>query len=95
MLIGVLAVLVYAIDSKTWVAFFTTMSTGVVVAASAAMIGGLLGFLFGIPRALQQASVVVPDPTMPLIQPASASDAPNTNLEQISDWLTKILVGVG
>jgi hypothetical protein len=99
MLVGILAVLVYAIDSKSWVTFFTTMSTGVVVAASAAMIGGLLGFLFGIPRALQQASVAVPDPTMPLTQPAIANEradyAPNTNLEQISDWLTKILVGVG
>ena len=36
--------------------------------------GGVLGFLFGIPRTLQ--------------------NGVNTNLEQISDWLTKILVGV-
>jgi hypothetical protein len=57
----------------------------IIVASAAAAIGGLLGFLFGIPRTLQ-------------------SDAPsndgstrylgNTNLEQISDWLTKIIVGL-
>jgi hypothetical protein len=59
------------------------------VAAFAA--GGLLGFLFGIPRVLQTGTEPSDD----------ANSAPrlgyrvNTNLEQISDWLTKILVGVG
>ena len=55
------------------------------VAGGAFLAGGLLGFLFGIPRSLAGAR--------------DAADAgeysPNTNLEQISDWLTKILVGVG
>jgi hypothetical protein len=59
------------------------------IAAFAA--GGLLGFLFGIPRVLQTGT----EPS------GDAGSAPqlgyrvNTNLEQISDWLTKILVGVG
>jgi hypothetical protein len=52
-----------------------------VLCSSACMaLGWLTGFLFGVPR-------------------VGASDAAsadiNTNLEQISDWLTKILVGVG
>jgi hypothetical protein len=42
-------------------------------------LGWAVGFLFGVPRAGST--------------PASARI--NTNLEQISDWLTKILVGVG
>jgi tetratricopeptide (TPR) repeat protein len=52
--------------------------------------GFLLGFLFGIPRPVQQ---------VPAAGAASASELPrylsNTNLGQVSDWLTKILVGVG
>lgn len=62
-------------------------------------LGVLAGFLFGIPRVLQNRS-----PGSPL------SDRPagkvteidgryqiliNTNLDDISDWLTKIIVGVG
>jgi hypothetical protein len=48
--------------------------------------GGLIGILFGVPR-----SIITE-------QKADGSPAPsigaNTNLEQISDWLTKIIVGV-
>jgi hypothetical protein len=65
-------------------------------------IGFLLGFLFGIPKAVQRdagnAGVTKTAPGT-----SSASDGPtaaapyqlrvNTNLEEISDWLTKILVG--
>ena len=46
--------------------------------------GALTGFLFGIPRTLQRDEA-----------PSGKTQAVNTNLEQISDWLTKILVGVG
>ena len=55
--------------------------------------GGLIGFIFGIPRSTREQ---IPQ------TPAAAGDSrpdwrtqPNTNLEEISDWLTKILVGVG
>jgi tetratricopeptide (TPR) repeat protein len=53
--------------------------------------GSLLGFLFGIPKVLQTDAVVAP----------TAGGSPvarhlvNTNLEQVSDWITKILVGLG
>src|SRR6266536_4604338 len=57
------------------------------VAMAAMVSGGLVGFLFGIPRSLQ----VDRDGAGPNSEPVR----PNTNLEQISDWLTKILVGVG
>ncbi len=63
------------------------------VALAALFAGGFLGFLFGIPKVFQS-SVSKPDN-----QGANASDGKggvvsNTNLEQISDWLTKIIVGV-
>jgi hypothetical protein len=45
-------------------------------------VGAFIGFLFGIPR-------VNPTAT------DSADLLPNTNIETVSDWLTKIIVGVG
>ncbi len=50
--------------------------------------GFLVGFLFGIPRVLQGEDV------LPGQQPEYRQRV-NTNLEQISDWLTKIIVGLG
>jgi hypothetical protein len=44
--------------------------------------GALIGFLFAVPRVNPDAKITSPFVT-------------NTNIEQISDWLTKILVGVG
>lgn len=66
------------------------LAVGLLTAAAAFAAGALLGFLFGIPRFLaQQGATAVPGAT------DGPTYAPNTNLEQISDWLTKILVGVG
>jgi hypothetical protein len=50
----------------------------------------LLGFLFGIPRTLQEDRGAAASGEL-----RGVGYQPNTNLEQISDWLTKILVGVG
>jgi tetratricopeptide (TPR) repeat protein len=57
-----------------------------VVTVGAICCGAVIGFIFGIPRALQGADVPKTngEPTQLI----------NTNLEQISDWLTKIIVGV-
>ncbi|PWT74944.1 MAG: hypothetical protein C5B59_09945 [Bacteroidetes bacterium] len=55
--------------------------------------GTAIGFLFGIPKILQSTGVAATD--------AGAAAAPayrqqvNTNLTEISDWLTKIIVGLG
>ena len=46
-------------------------------------VGGFVGFLFGIP---QTAAATPPD---------AGQARPSTNLEQISDWLTKIIIGMG
>jgi hypothetical protein len=65
-------------------------------------IGGLVGFLFGIPRGMGQATKNPPqngDPSTSAAAGASnaqaASSDKSTNLEQISDWLTKIILGAG
>jgi hypothetical protein len=55
--------------------------------------GFLVGFLFGIPRVLQ-ANDAGPAGKESRT-PAGYSQRVNTNLEQISDWLTKIIVGLG
>jgi hypothetical protein len=75
-----------------------------IFACACTVCGWLLGLLFGIPRTLSRpqatpAPAVPPPPgTSPAMQqPAGAAPANrvNTNLEDVSDWLTKTLVGVG
>jgi hypothetical protein len=56
--------------------------------------GAAVGFLFGIPNILQDRGPARTDPAHP-DQPQQYRQLVNTSLEQISDWLTKILVGLG
>src|SRR6266536_2432132 len=84
--IATLGIVASSLQFKGWTAV-SVASVGVLVAAASALVGGLLGFLFGIPRTLQSQEA-----------PRAGGETEilaNTNLEQISDWLTKILVGVG
>jgi hypothetical protein len=60
--------------------FLSVISIATMIAFSSAIVGAFIGFIFGIPRT-----------------PASKDPdniAANTNLEEISDWITKIIVGV-
>ncbi len=50
-------------------------------------VGGFVGLLFGIPRVVQESPVAG--------NAGTYSQLVNTNLEQVSDWLTKIIVGFG
>jgi hypothetical protein len=96
MLVGLGGVFLFAAQAGSLGQYFGVVGVAAMVAGAALLAGGLLGFLFGIPR------------TQPQVQePAEAEEGEessegrmasyqaNTNLEQISDWLTKILVGVG
>lgn len=53
--------------------------------------GSLLGLIFGIPRAASEARSSSENPG----DSADHHLRANTNMEQISDWLTKLLVGAG
>lgn len=116
--VGVLAIVLLAARSATWGDFSATAASGLALASAAALVGALLGFLFGVPRtgfpsettapvngdgATNGASLGEADRPADAAGNAAASPAvvravgytPNTGLEQVSDWLTKILVGVG
>jgi len=60
-------------------------------------VGVMVGFLFGIPRTLQseQAGSKADTEADAATPQQGYAQRVNTNLEQISDWLTKILVGLG
>jgi len=112
---GCLGILVYSINSTGIRNALVFFGTGLMVAGASLLIGGLLGFLFGIPRTLQNANPSPrkessggntassdqnpansePNQLRSAPSPAETDYQANTNLEQISDWLTKILVGVG
>lgn len=91
---GVLIVIgAIAAGSGLWAVF---LATHVAIAAGTVMIGGFLGVLFSIPRigaGRGSSDAAATD------DGASANGnggwKSNTNLEEISDWLTKILLGVG
>jgi hypothetical protein len=104
---GLASIVSYSLQSKEPLA---VMGAAIIIAGAALVSGGLLGFLFGIPRTLQsrqnggdisdshKSSNLNDQPSIHEefdIKPSTIGYEANTNLEQISDWLTKILVGVG
>jgi hypothetical protein len=62
-------------------------AAAVLTSVAALVVGALLGFLFALPRYREEES--------PGESIRSSRLTVNANLEQISDWLTKILVGIG
>lgn len=82
--------------------FMNVLGTVGVLSGASMISGALLGFIFGVPRSVSDpASTPTKTPAGSTATDASAQSTPtpkvraNTNLEQISDWLTKLLVGVG
>jgi hypothetical protein len=69
---------IYAYAVGEWARTFSVLF---LVGCAAWLSGSVLGFLFGVPR-------FQADP-----QADSNRMLPNTNLEQVSDWLTKIIIG--
>lgn len=94
MVVGAIGVALFALQSSEWSKIFSVSSVGIMVSGAFLLIGGVLGFLFGIPRTLQQESSGTDESNKAGGAPTVNYRA-NTNLEQISDWLTKMLVGVG
>ncbi len=75
--------------------------TAVLWATGGLAVGTFAGFLFGIPKILQRGSAGAepspaksPSPAAPNAEQSYRQQV-NTNLTEISDWLTKIIVGLG
>ncbi len=86
MLVGIAAVLT-APQQNPWL----VAVSGSLLALAALVAGGLIGFLFGIPRTLTSERAGTGSSESPAF---GRGYLPNSNLEQVSDWLTKILIGV-
>lgn len=88
-----------AVPSRGWDAT-RIVGLSFIFACACTVCGWLLGLLFGIPRTLSRpqaaepASAGAPGAAIPPAPSPSLSRV-NTNLEDVSDWLTKTLVGVG
>ncbi len=89
---GCVAVLAFVSQATTWAEYARTVAGLLMVAGCAWSAGALVGFLFGIPRTLPSPA---DEPTGAGRSAGPVRYRVNTNLEQISDWLTKILVGAG
>lgn len=100
-----------ASDDRTY-GFFGIYSIAMLCSGAASLAGGLIGFLFGIPRSDDRVSRTTvaagpAPPSPPLVEGTARTDqvsSPglagvglrrNTNLETISDGLTKGLLGIG
>lgn len=95
--LGLIGIIIYSLQS--WDLTLITSVFGVVsmLAGASLLLGGFVGFLFGIPRTLQKDMRPPTDAEKRADESGNNGVAyqANTNLEQISDWLTKIMIGVG
>jgi hypothetical protein len=92
--LGLGILLLYALQFPA-AEFVSVVATGLMILGAGMLAGSLVGFLFGIPRTLQGSGPPLETPTTETADTRQPAYLVNTNLEQISDWLTKILVGVG
>jgi hypothetical protein len=102
---GLLLVFCYSLQYfKTPSAFVLVLGAGLIGSGASYVAGFLMGLIFGIPRTPPRAPTPAPAPALAQGTPAAAATPtpspehdiePNSNLVEISDWLTKVLVGVG
>ncbi len=97
--IGCLILFLYSLRFWSSGQMLRIFGVGLLMAAAALMSGYLLGFIFAIPRVGDGRRRAAPAKAH-VIQPPELELTPdpvqlNGNLVEISDWLTKILVGVG
>jgi hypothetical protein len=77
--------------------FWAILGAGLLVCVASLVVGGLIGFLFGIPKTgeVPKQTAEAAGDTKPVAAPMMGGLRRNTNIEEISDWLTKIIVGLG
>lgn len=72
---------------------FKAIAAGLILSGSSLVIGLLIGFLFAIPKTTKEIQADIAVNQSP--RKSQASYIPNSNLEDVSDWLTKMIIGVG
>lgn len=98
---GLMIVLVYGFQSWTTGRVVAAAGLGLMAGGAAWLSGALTGFLFGIPHAREAIASRRAQQKRDTDEDLSDEDEediryrPSTSLEQIADWLTKIIVGVG
>lgn len=99
--IGGSLIFLYALRFWSCGDFLRIFSVGILVAAAALTAGFLVGFIFAIPRMGPEKQASDPSTTATegeQVDPGGQESnpvTPNSNLVEISDWLTKIIVGLG
>lgn len=91
-LYAILAITVLSLGFSQGKGMPAAIGIGCLIFIAAMTAGGLLGFLFAVPRVLTSENGAANAATKQKVQARLQS---NTNLERISDWLTTMLVGVG
>jgi hypothetical protein len=83
-IIGGVWITIYAFSTPG--SHWTYLGVGMSTALAAFLSGCLVGFLFGIPKVISSGE---------LRQQGSGEFSPSSNLAEVSDWLTKLLLGAG
>lgn len=83
--VGAVWILIYSLATPGH--HLSYLGTGMLTALAAFLSGCLIGFLFGIPRVVSSGEL--------RHNQGSQAYAPSTNLAEVSDWLTKLLLGAG
>jgi hypothetical protein len=104
MVLGAAVLAVFALTADVGTSGWRVFTVGILSALAATAVGGAFGFLFGLPVSSRVTVVNQAAPRSPQQAPGPAADVPsqqrsdwfsdNTSMEQIADWLTKIIVGL-
>ncbi len=80
---GTVWIFIYAFNTPG--SHWSYVAVGMLTALAAVLVGFFAGFLIGVPRIVSSGQVRL----------ATGRFSPSTNLAEISDWLTKLLLGAG
>jgi hypothetical protein len=95
--IGIIGLTLYVADhANLWSRDVSeTLGATILLAGAFLLLGALTGFLFGVPRVRSTSDSSNSETSKSPLTFSLRGYQANTNLEQISDWLTKIIVGCG
>jgi hypothetical protein len=85
MFVGVVWIVLVSWGQPGWL---KVSGAGLLIASAAGALGALIGFLFGMPKARQA-------DTQPDSSNAGSGLLLSTHLQDVADWLTKLIVGAG